>query len=208
MAEEGVQGRRGIRECPIFYPTAEEFGNFEEYVLSIEPQCLEHGICKVVPPAGWRPRTSPYEDKDAMVLNGPIRQEAIGHSGTYQCMNVTQKPMTIGEFKKLALKEENLPPLQEHELTWTPEQRAKADFWDLEKKYWQSISLKPPVYGADNFSASFFEDCAGAWSVSLAFYSGGLRPSASSAAPANRTWTSSAMPSTRHCASASRRAAA
>jgi hypothetical protein len=96
-----------------------------------------------------------------------VRQEAIGHRGMFQCMNATQKPMTIGEFKKLALKDENLLPLQEHELAWTPEQRAKADFWDLEKKYWQSISPKPPVYGADNFSASFFEDCAGAWSVSL-----------------------------------------
>ena len=32
------------------------------------------------------------------ILNGPVRQEAIGHSGTYQCMNVTQKPMTIGVY--------------------------------------------------------------------------------------------------------------
>lgn len=51
MAEGGgAGGRKGIRECPIFYPTAEEFSNFEQYVLSIEPHCLEHGICKVVPP--------------------------------------------------------------------------------------------------------------------------------------------------------------
>lgn len=157
-----MSGRKGIRECPVFYPTAEEFGNFEEYVLSIEPQCLEHGICKVVPPAGWRPRAAPYEDKDDMVLNGPIRQEALGHAGTYQCLNVTQKPMTIGEYKKLARLPENQPPL---ELGLTPEERAKEDFWQLEKKYWQGFSGKPPVYGADNFSASFFEECAGAWCV-------------------------------------------
>jgi hypothetical protein len=52
MASEGggAGGRKGIRECPIFYPTDVEFSNFEQYVLSIEPQCLEHGICKVVPP--------------------------------------------------------------------------------------------------------------------------------------------------------------
>ena len=159
----GASGRKGIRECPIFYPTAEEFSNFEQYVLSIEPQCLEHGICKIVPPSGWQPRTTPYEDKDDMILNGPIRQEAIGHSGTYQCMNVTQKPMTIREYKSLALKDENLPPLEL--TTQTPEQRAKEDFWELEKKYWQGFAGKPPVYGADNFSASFFEDCAGAWLV-------------------------------------------
>jgi hypothetical protein len=157
-----MAGRKGIRECPVFYPTAEEFSNFEEYVLSIEPQCLEHGICKVVPPAGWRPRTAPYEDKDDMVLNGPIRQEAHGHGGTYHCLNVTQKPMTIGEYKKLARLPENQPPLDPG---LTPEERAKDDFWQLEKKYWQGFSGKPPVYGADNFSASFFEECAGAWCV-------------------------------------------
>ena len=118
--------------------------------MSIESQCVEHGICKIVPPPGWKPRVLPARraDKDNMQLNGLVRQEAIGHGGTFQCMNATQKPMTIGEFKKLALKDENL-------LAWTPEQHAKADFWDLEKK---SISPKPPVYGADNFSASFFEE--------------------------------------------------
>lgn len=26
----------------------------------------------------------PYEQKDDLILNGPVRQEAIGHSGTYQ----------------------------------------------------------------------------------------------------------------------------
>jgi jumonji domain-containing protein 2 len=124
---------------------------------------LRHGICKIVPPAGWKPREAPYEDKDSMVLNGPVRQEAMGHSGTYQCVNVTQKPMTIGEFKKLALKEENCPPLSEQELCLTPERRAKTDFWELEKKYWQGFAGKPPVYGADNFSETLFEDCAGAW---------------------------------------------
>jgi len=157
-----MSGRKGIRECPVFYPTAEEFGNFEAYVLSIEPQCLEHGICKVVPPAGWRPRGGRYEDKDDMLLNGPIRQEALGRAGTYQCLNVTQKPMTVGEYKKLARLPENQPPLDPG---LTPEERAKEDFWQLEKKYWQGFSGKPPVYGADNFSASFFEDCAGAWCV-------------------------------------------
>lgn len=160
-------GRKGIRECPIFHPTPEEFSNFEKYVLSIEPQCLEYGICKVVPPVGWKPRTTPYEDLDDLVLTGPVRQEALGHSGTYQCMNVTQKPLTIGEYRMLARKEENLPPMPEL-LTLTPEQRAKEDFLELEKKYWQGFAgAKPPVYGADHFGhGTFFEESAGAWNLS------------------------------------------
>jgi len=32
-----------------------------------QPQCLEYGICKIVPPSTWKPRTAPYENKDDMV---------------------------------------------------------------------------------------------------------------------------------------------
>ena len=38
----GATGRKGIRECPIFYPTEEEFGNFEQFVLSIEVTLRVH----------------------------------------------------------------------------------------------------------------------------------------------------------------------
>ena len=157
---------KGIRECPVFYPTDEEFANFEAYVRSIEPQCLEHGICKVVPPKGWTPRVTPYAAKDGMMLNAPIRQESVGHGGQFQCMNVQQKAMTIGEFKKLALKQENCPPLSEQELE--VQRNSDVPFLELERRYWQGlgVSSNPPVYGADNFSETLFEDCAGAWNLS------------------------------------------
>jgi len=70
---DGARG--GLRECPVFHPTIEEFSNFEQYVMSIESQCVEHGICKIVPPPGWKPRVLPARraDKDDMQLNGRLK---------------------------------------------------------------------------------------------------------------------------------------
>jgi len=41
---------------PTFYPTVEEFeGNPVTYINKIRPVAEKYGICKVVPPSGWKP---------------------------------------------------------------------------------------------------------------------------------------------------------
>ncbi|KAJ0407651.1 hypothetical protein P43SY_010192 [Pythium insidiosum] len=45
--------------CPtasIFYPTMEEFASPLEYIARIQPLAERTGICKIVPPRGWRPK--------------------------------------------------------------------------------------------------------------------------------------------------------
>ena len=42
-------------EAPIFRPTPEEFEHPLRYIASIRPTAEAYGICKVIPPAGWKP---------------------------------------------------------------------------------------------------------------------------------------------------------
>lgn len=44
----------GLEHCPEFFPTAEEFKDPMAYVRSISDKAKEYGICKVIPPEGWK----------------------------------------------------------------------------------------------------------------------------------------------------------
>ncbi|KAJ7682384.1 jumonji superfamily protein [Mycena polygramma] len=44
----------GLQDCPTFYPTAEEFKDPMAYIRTISDRANAHGICKVVPPEGWK----------------------------------------------------------------------------------------------------------------------------------------------------------
>jgi hypothetical protein len=45
----------GLEHCPVYTPTLEEFIKPMEYVEKIARQAKDYGICKIVPPEGWRP---------------------------------------------------------------------------------------------------------------------------------------------------------
>lgn len=56
-----------LEECPTFYPTMEEFKDPMGYIRSISDQAKDSGICKVVPPVGWK---MPFvTDTEASVLS-------------------------------------------------------------------------------------------------------------------------------------------
>lgn len=44
----------GLVDCPEFYPNAEEFKDPMAYIRSISERAKEFGICKIVPPVGWK----------------------------------------------------------------------------------------------------------------------------------------------------------
>lgn len=44
----------GLEDCPVFYPTKEEFQDPMKYISSVQDQAKNYGICKVVPPEGWQ----------------------------------------------------------------------------------------------------------------------------------------------------------
>ncbi|KAG0235805.1 hypothetical protein BGX31_004171 [Mortierella sp. GBA43] len=45
----------GLRDAPCFYPTAEEFMEPLKFIESIRPDAEKAGICKIIPPDGWKP---------------------------------------------------------------------------------------------------------------------------------------------------------
>ncbi|CAN6208876.1 unnamed protein product [Urochloa humidicola] len=44
-----------LDEAPVFYPTDEEFQDTLKYIESIRPRAEPYGICRIVPPASWKP---------------------------------------------------------------------------------------------------------------------------------------------------------
>lgn len=44
----------GLEDCPAFYPSMEEFKDPTKYMQSIAPKAQEYGLCKIVPPVGWK----------------------------------------------------------------------------------------------------------------------------------------------------------
>ena len=45
----------GLEHAPVYHPTVEEFAKPMEYIEMIAPEAKQFGICKIVPPDGWRP---------------------------------------------------------------------------------------------------------------------------------------------------------
>ncbi|KAF8977172.1 hypothetical protein BGZ46_007589, partial [Entomortierella lignicola] len=45
----------GLQDAPCYYPTAEEFMEPLKFIESIRPEAEKAGICKIIPPDGWKP---------------------------------------------------------------------------------------------------------------------------------------------------------
>ena len=68
-------------DCPVFYPTLKDMeGGWESYIVGIEKRFARAGICKIIPPAGWKARKGGYDDMDGSNLTIPkaIKQSASG----------------------------------------------------------------------------------------------------------------------------------
>ncbi|XP_073139377.1 putative lysine-specific demethylase JMJ16 [Henckelia pumila] len=47
--------RPDLQEAPVFYPSEEEFEDTLKYIASIRSKAETYGICRIVPPASWKP---------------------------------------------------------------------------------------------------------------------------------------------------------
>uniref|UniRef100_A0A8V1AFV8 Lysine-specific demethylase 4B n=2 Tax=Gallus gallus TaxID=9031 RepID=A0A8V1AFV8_CHICK len=139
--------------CKImtFRPTLEEFREFGKYVAYIESQGAHRaGLAKVIPPKEWKPRKT-YDDIDDMIIPAPIQQVVTGQSGLFTQYNIQKKPMTVGEYRRLANSEKYCTPRHQ-------------DFEDLERKYWKNLTFVSPIYGAD-ISGSLYDTDVEEWNI-------------------------------------------
>lgn len=51
----GKERMFGLEHAPVYHPSIEEFAKPMEYIEMIAMEAKEYGICKIVPPEGWRP---------------------------------------------------------------------------------------------------------------------------------------------------------
>ncbi|KAJ8356835.1 hypothetical protein SKAU_G00196290 [Synaphobranchus kaupii] len=138
-------------EVMTFRPTMEEFRDFGKYIAYIEAQGAHlTGLAKVIPPKEWKPRQS-YESIEEMVIPVPIMQVVTGQSGLYTQYNIQKKPMTVGEYRKLANSEKYCTPRHQGLL-------------DLERKYWKNLTFMSPIYGAD-INGSLYDLDVTEWNI-------------------------------------------
>ncbi|XP_060723132.1 lysine-specific demethylase 4A isoform X2 [Tachysurus vachellii] len=134
-----------------FYPTMEEFKNFNRYIAYIESQGAHRaGLAKIVPPKEWKPRRS-YDDIDDLLIPAPIQQVVTGQSGLFTQYNIQKKPMTVKEFRKTANSDKFCSPRYD-------------DFEELERKYWKNLTFNPPIYGAD-VNGTLYDPHIDEWNV-------------------------------------------
>ncbi|KAM8986858.1 lysine-specific demethylase 4B isoform 2-T2 [Ara ararauna] len=139
--------------CKImtFRPTLEEFRDFGKYIAYMESQGAHRaGLAKVIPPKEWKPRKT-YDDIDDMIIPAPIQQVVTGQSGLFTQYNIQKKPMTVGEYRRLANSEKYCTPRHQ-------------DFEDLERKYWKNLTFVSPIYGAD-ISGSLYDADVEEWNI-------------------------------------------
>lgn len=87
--------------APVFRPSEEEFADFEAFVSSIEPACVDFGIAKVVPPLGWRRPSAPLPS--SFLMSSPTLQtvDARGH-GRYHISHRQCPSVTLERFERMA----------------------------------------------------------------------------------------------------------
>lgn len=141
----------GTAEVLTFYPTHDEFRDFNRYIRIVEQKMahLRCGIAKIVPPEGWTPRPTmrDFSDTDDYIINSPSRETIMPTTtpGVYQKKNqVCKLKMTVREFRASALSPKYANP------------RPHLSGRQLEEHYFQHITEGEPIYGADT-EGTFYE---------------------------------------------------
>eukprot|EP00898_Chlorokybus_atmophyticus_P004585 jgi/Chlat1/5127/Chrsp33S05029 len=143
-------------EAPVFQATWDDVNApFEKFIEKIEEEAAPYGICKIIPPAGWTPRKGGYDDSlQDRVIEKPIRQHITGRHGVYSCVLVEGKRLTVREYKALA-------ETPQHK---TPERIAAGEFETLERAFWKTVTLTPPLYAADN-QGTLYDSSVQHWNI-------------------------------------------
>ncbi|DBA74353.1 TPA: hypothetical protein ACH3X1_011126 [Trebouxia sp. C0004] len=140
--------------CPVLRPTKAQFSRpFVSFVSEYFRKNPEAPMVKVIPPKGYTPRKAQYPTD--LRIDTPIEQRVLMHDnkpGYYDCVLLSKSTMTVEEFKT------------EAERRGVPKQRA-GDNALLERPFWSSLTVRPPLYGADTPHSLFDEKLDFGWNL-------------------------------------------
>lgn len=146
-------GSKG-RLCMTVNPSREEFSKpFKDYVQGIFEQNPDCPCFRVVPPQGWKPRKGDYEFSKVNI-GAPIKQHVFGRSGAYMCILEEQKPLSGSSYATMATHPNRSPPT-----------RKNSGDTMMERSFWSSITMNPPIYGADTPVSLFDEEVPWGWNL-------------------------------------------
>lgn len=101
-----------------------------------ESLLLQVGICKIIPPKGWRPCKDKDVESREFTLKRPIEQTVTGKQGFFQALQLVRKEMSLqDDYGPLAKSSCNQP------------KGSTAE--EIEREFWRSTHLHAPIYGAD-----------------------------------------------------------
>ncbi|KAL0482014.1 lysine-specific demethylase [Acrasis kona] len=148
---------------PTYTPTWEEFSNFEKYIETIETEAAQYGVCKVIPPAGWKPNEK-YVGKEEEIdfpIQTAIIQHTTGAKGVYLQMHeeVEDLPIRFAKFRNIITE----PPTMDKELQ--EQSTPSQEFSWLERKYWKNILFQPAIYASDIPGSLFEGDVCKTWNL-------------------------------------------
>lgn len=144
-----------------FYPTWEEFKDFNTYILQLEEMgAHEAGICKIVPPKEWCPRRNrDFSNKSIgdYFIKSPILQKISRvREGAYVVTNVRQPGLTVEEFRNEAMSEHYFPPVKDD--------MSISDLEHFESKFWKGATYVHGIYGAD-VGLSLMDEDNDSWNI-------------------------------------------
>lgn len=131
--------------CPVFRPSLKEMEDFQGYISIIRDQNPTAFIIKIRPPDEWTPRADHYSNLDVAV-NHPVRQEIFGLSGKYQLALVSQRKLSLAQYRDRAQR--------------TDKVAEGKDDNAVETLFWKSVRFSAPVYGSDTDVPTLFDSGA------------------------------------------------
>ncbi|XP_075101540.1 putative lysine-specific demethylase JMJ16 [Nicotiana tabacum] len=89
--------RPDLEDAPVFYPTEEEFEDTLTYMASIRTKAEAYGICRIVPPASWKP---PCPLKEKYIWENSKFATRIQRIDKLQNRNSMRKMWKVNHHKK------------------------------------------------------------------------------------------------------------
>lgn len=85
--------------CDVFYPTQQEFSDFQGYLEKCVTKA-KSGIFKVIPPKGFVARKAGYKNLN-MTVPHPIEQIVNGSNGFYELLLLQKESRPFAKFSKV-----------------------------------------------------------------------------------------------------------